>query len=190
MLWEFLRQSTDLYDGRHKHMLHVAPETQFEKLFSKVIGDGYITADLFDPRAKVKMDVTVIPFPADCFDVILCSHVLEHVPDDRKAMRELVRVLKPEGWAAILVPCFPERGKTFEDFSVTEPAERLKLFGQADHVRIYGSDFVSRLEESGFHVHVVYPPEFLSPEEIIRFNITRNSGEIFLCTKRQSENTE
>jgi SAM-dependent methyltransferase len=185
MVWEFFRRSTDLYDGRRKQMLHVAPEIQFVNAFTKALGDGYITADLFDPRAKVRLDVTDIQYPADFFDVIFCSHVLEHVPDDRKAMRELARVLKPQGWAAIMVPCFPERGATFEDWSVTDPAERLKVFGQADHVRIYGNDFVNRLEESGFDVRVVQAPEFLSPEEIVRFDINRYSGEVFLCTKRQ-----
>lgn len=166
-------------------MLHVAPEIQFEKTFSDVLGAGYITADLLNPKVKVKMDITDIQYPDAHFDVIYCSHVLEHVPNDRKAMHEFARVLKPDGWAAIMVPYFPERGGTFEDFSVTDPSERLRLFGQEDHVRIYGNDVVDRLSNAGFEVSVVRKQDFLSSQEIAQFNLTVHSGDIFLCTKTQ-----
>jgi SAM-dependent methyltransferase len=129
------------------------------------------------------MDITDIQYPDESFDVIFCSHVLEHVPDDRKAMREFARVLKSSGWAVILVPCFPDRGKTFEDWSVTDPAEWLKVFGQADHVRVYGNDFADRLQECGFDVRVVHPCDFLSPKDMKRFDV--EWGDIFLSTKRQ-----
>jgi SAM-dependent methyltransferase len=184
MVWPFFSRRTNLFDGQPKKMLHVGPEIQFEKALSRAVGTGYITADLAYPKVTVRMDLTQIPFPPDFFDVVFCSHVLEHVPDDRKAMQELARVLKLAGWAVIMVPCFPDRGPTFEDFTVTDPAERLKLFGQEDHVRIYGNDFVDRLAESGFEVAVVHPSDFLSPEEIIRFAISSFSGDVFLCTKR------
>lgn len=186
LAWVFFHRMTDLFDGRQKLMLHVAPEIQFGKPLFKAIGGGYITADLLNPRAEVRMDITDIQYPADFFDVIVCSHVLEHVPDDRKAMREFVRVLKPKGWAAIMVPCFPDRGKTFEDLSVTDPADQSRLFGWKGHVRIYGDDFVGRLEQSGFVVHVIHAWDFLGPEEISRFNITAHSGDVFLCTKQDS----
>jgi SAM-dependent methyltransferase len=189
MVWAFFHRRTDLFDGRPKTMLHVASEAQFESALSKAIGDGYITADLLDPRARVRMDITDIQYPAEFFDIIFCSHVLEHVPNDRKAMAEFARVLKPQGWAAILVPCFPERGATFEDFSVTDPAQRLKLFGQADHVRVYGDDFVGRLEQSGLEVRVVHASDFLSSEEIARFDVAW-SGDIFLCSKRGTAKTQ
>jgi hypothetical protein len=186
MAWSFLLRRTDLFDGRQKRMLHVAPELQFEHYLSKALGPGYITADLLQPRVHVRMDLTEIPYAAESIDVIFCSHVLEHIPNDRKAMREFARVLKPKGWVLIMVPCFPEIGKTFEDFSVTDPAERLRLFGQEDHVRIYGDDFVSRLEDAGLEVRIVRTPDFLSAKEIAKFNITSLSGDVFLCTKRQS----
>jgi SAM-dependent methyltransferase len=96
-----------------------------------------------NPRAMVRMDITDIQYPKDTFDVIYCSHVLEHVVDDRKAMREFHRVLRPDGWALLLVPITVE--KTFEDPSVTDPEERLSVFGQEDHVRCYGPDYVERL---------------------------------------------
>jgi hypothetical protein len=183
MVWSFFSRRTNLFDGRSKKMLHVGPEIQFEKALTSVVGAGYITADLLYPKAKVRMDITKIPFPRDFFDVVLCSHVLEHVPDDRKAMGELARVLKPDGWAVIMVPYFPERGPTFEDFTVTDPAERLKLFGQEDHVRIYGNDFVERLKESGFEVRVLHSLDFMTPDEITRSGISGFSDHVFLCTK-------
>jgi ubiquinone/menaquinone biosynthesis C-methylase UbiE len=108
-----------------------------------------MTADLHSP-AMVKMDITNIQFPDETFDVVYCSHVLEHVPDDRKAMREFYRVLKSNGWAVLLVPIIVE--KTFEDPSIDKPKDRLRLFGQSDHVRKYGRDYVDRLRESGFSV--------------------------------------
>jgi predicted SAM-dependent methyltransferase len=190
MAWSFLLRRTDVFDGRKKNMLHIAPEPPFEAVLSKVLGDGYVSADLLQPNVRVRVDITDIPYPADFFDVIYCSHVLEHVPNDRKAMQEFARVLKPRGWAIIMVPHFPEIGKTFEDFSVIDPAERLRLFGQEDHVRIYGDDFVSRLENAGFEVRVIRTADFLSAEEIARFNITKLSGDVFLCTKPQGRTEE
>lgn len=184
LVWLFLHRLTNLFDGSSRTMLHVAPEIQFENGLRAAVGPSYITADLLDPRAKVKMDITNIQYPDSFFDVIYCSHVLEHIPNDRLAMREFVRVLKPSGWAVIMVPCYPDRGKTFEDPSVTDPKERLRLFGQEDHVRIYGNDFIDRLNAAGFDVRVIRSSDFLSPAEIARFNLTTHSGDVFLCTKR------
>jgi predicted SAM-dependent methyltransferase len=131
----------------------------------------------------VKMDVTDIRFPDGAFDVVYCSHVLEHVLEDKRAMREFYRVLKVGGWAIILVPIFPGRLETFEDPSVTDPAERTRLFGQKDHVRWYGQDYLERLRESGFVVNVVNPEDFLAKNEIEHMGITSSAGEIYFCTK-------
>lgn len=117
LLWLYLTQKTDLFDGRPKDVLHIAPEPCFKPIFHQKLGAGYITADLNDDHVMVKMDITNIQYPDDSFDVILCSHVLEHVPDDRKAMREFWRVLKPTGWAILLVPIMAE--VTFEDPSMS-----------------------------------------------------------------------
>ena len=165
-------------------VLHVAPEEVFEKLLRHQLGDDYLTADLLNPRAMVKMDITDIRYPDESFDVIYCSHVLEHVPDDRKAMHEFFRVLKPSGWAVLLVPIIGER--TFEDSSITDPIQRSKLFGQEDHVRNYGRDYVDRLRGAGFYVEEVLPADFLSQEEIVRMGIHSAAGEIYLCKKQQS----
>jgi SAM-dependent methyltransferase len=133
------------------------------------------------------MDITDIHYPDNSFDVIYCSHVLEHVTDDRKAMRELARVLKPGGWALIAVPFFFAPGKTvfrdrtFEDPKVTTPAEREGVYGQNDHVRAYGLDFPDRLRESGFDVTVVTFPSSFSEEMVRKHGLSREN--IYLCRK-------
>jgi len=172
---------TDLFDGKSKKMLHVAPEPCFESRFRKQLGANYITADLSDPRAMVKMDITDIKYPDESFDVIYCSHVLEHVPDDRRAMREFRRILTRNGWAILLVPVY--EGKTFEDPTIVDPQERLKAFGQDDHVRIYGEDYVDRLRDAGFKVQVTRIDELVGKDDATRMGLTSASGEIYFCTK-------
>jgi ubiquinone/menaquinone biosynthesis C-methylase UbiE len=162
-------------------MLHVAPEPALEKLFSKQIGSGYLTADLYNSNVMVKMDITDIQYPDESFDAIFCSHVLEHVDDDRKAMSELSRVLKKNGWAIFMVPVNSE--VTIEDPDITDPVERFRLFGQQDHVRSYGHDFTQRLEQTGFEVKVISPSDFLSNEEMIKMGVIECTGDIFFCTK-------
>lgn len=133
---------------------------------------GYITADIESPLAKVKMDIHQIPFPANHFDVVLCNHVLEHVADDIKAATEINRVLKPGGWAILLVPFFhPMHDKTFEDNSITDARERERIFGQADHVRKYGRDYPQRLQAGGLSVIEENFAFELSPEVKFRHGI-------------------
>ena len=180
LIWLYFQRRTDLFDGRLKRMLHVAPETCLEPQLKRAIGSGYLTADLLDPGAMVRMDITDIGYPDGTFDVIYCSHVLEHVDDDRRAMREFRRVLKPEGWAILLVPITVE--KTFEDPTITDPARRLELFGQDDHVRRYGPDYLDRLRDAGFDVTTTVAADFLSNEEIARMGITHAAGEVYRCS--------
>jgi len=179
--WLYFMQKTDLFDGRPKKLLHISPEPAFEKELEQCLGSGYLTADLFDPRAMVRMDVADVCSPDEMFDVIYCSHVLECVPDDRRAIREFYRALKREGWAIVLVSITAE--KTFEDPAVTDPAERVRLFGQVDRVRRYGTDFAERLKGAGFKVKVITPADFLSEEEVEHMGISKAAGEIFYCTK-------
>jgi SAM-dependent methyltransferase len=135
---------------------------------------------MHDPAAMVRLDITEIDFPDESFDVVYCSHVLEHVPDDRKALAEIRRVLKPDGWAILLVPI--DAAETIEDPSITDPGERLRLFGQGDHVRRYGPDYVERLHQAGFDVAVTSPPQLATPVEIASMGLTPASGEIFHCS--------
>lgn len=181
LLWLFLQRSTDLFAGRPRTMLHFAPERSLEPRLRGLIGPGYLTADLYAGGVDLKLDIVRLPQPDETFDVIYCSHVFEHIPDDRAAMRELRRVLKRDGWAILLVPVTVER--TVEDPSVTDPAERLRRFGQEDHVRSYGPDYADRLREAGFTVKVITPADIATPEEIVRYGLTPASGEIYYCTR-------
>jgi SAM-dependent methyltransferase len=149
LIWLYLEDRTDFFKKKLK-VLHVAPEACFIPRFQKVHGDGYITADIESPLAKVKMDIHQIPFNDNTFDVVLCNHVLEHVADDIKAMSEINRVLKKGGFAIMQVPFFPPLPEiTFENRSITDPREREKLFGQDDHVRKYGMDYTKRIQRAG-----------------------------------------
>jgi len=180
LTWKFFEEKTNLFDGQSKKMLHIAAEEFFESRLRSCLKGDYLTADLFNPRAMIAMDITDIKYPDNSFDVIFCSHVLEHVSDDRLAMREFSRVLKPEGWAVLLVPITAE--KTFEDPSITSPEERLRVFGQEDHVRRYGPDYLDRLQESGLEVTVIPASEFMTGEEIREMGID-TSEEIYFCKK-------
>ncbi len=165
-------------------MLHIAPEAIFQLRFHEQINDKYLTADLYRDDVMVKMDITNIQYPDNTFDIIYCSHVLEHVPDDIKAMRELYRVLSSNGWAIINVP--QSHGLTQEDLSITDPELRTKLYGQDDHVRLYGSDYIDRLRSVGFQIKCIKPIDILSLPEIELMGITDASGNIYFCTKKLS----
>jgi len=164
-------------------MLHVAPEPIIERNLRHLFGKHYLTADLFSTHVDVKMDITNIPFPNQSFAAIFCSHVLEHVVDDKRAMREFRRILKADGWAIFLVPVTAD--KTFEDPSVVDPKERLRLFGQEDHLRRYGPDFKERLEHSGFRVEHIRSSDFLSPPEIRKMAVAHR--DIYLCRHRDED---
>ena len=133
-------------------VLHFAPEKAFLSKFKKLENISYDTIDLNSPLADIKADICNLPLKDNTYDFILCNHVLEHIINDKKAMQELYRVLKKGGIGIFQVPIDITKNKTFEDFSITDPKERNKLFGQYDHVRIYGMDFFDRLINVGFKV--------------------------------------
>lgn len=180
LVWLFFQRFTDLLTGGGKKLLHFAPEPVLSSRLSKLPGLDYTSADLYDPSAMVKADITNLQFPDETFDVIYCSHVLEHVPMDRQAMRECLRVLKHGGYAVIMVPITAD--VTFEDPSITDPKERERLFGQWDHVRRYGPDFADRLRDAGFDV-TIYTPEDVAKGETVRFAIPEGEGPIYLCRR-------
>ncbi len=152
----FLKDHTNLFSGSNLRLLHFAPEKNLADQIAAQHNIKYITADLDGNRADEKQDITQLTHGDDSFDAIICVHVLEHVPDDNNAMREMLRVLRPGGWALILVPIKKGLDKTLEDLSVTDPDERARLYGQSDHVRYYGKDFYDKLHHAGFQVSV-YP---------------------------------
>ncbi len=110
----------------------------------------YVSIDLSSRLARERMDLRRLQFPDEHFDFIYCSHVLEHIREDRQAMSELFRVLKVGGLALVIVPI--RTGPTIEDPAVTSPEERKALYHHPDHVRCYGDDFKERLEAIGFQV--------------------------------------
>ncbi|MBH8551091.1 class I SAM-dependent methyltransferase [Nostocaceae cyanobacterium CENA357] len=182
LIWTFFEKFTNLFDSNKKVMLHIAPEYCFQRRLNQMQNIDYLTADLFKPSAMVKMDITNIQYPDKSFDVIYCSHVLEHVLDDRKAMSEFHRVLKDQGWAVLQVPLNKNAPTTYEDPSITDPKERTKAFGQPDHVRVYGQDYEQRLIDTGFNVKRIEVKDIVSKEEIEKMRLRENE-DIFLCTK-------
>jgi SAM-dependent methyltransferase len=163
-----------------KRVLHFAPEAWMAPLLRRP-GVDYVSTDIDDPRADLNFDIQDIPLPEASVDVIVCSHVLEHVPDDRRATRELARILRPGGTALILVPQDPEREETYEDASITTPEGRLEHFWQADHLRIYGTDAARRLEDDGFNVLADRYATTLDPS-VVRRHVMGSPG-MYVATK-------
>jgi len=180
LTWLFMTQRTDLLSPPTKKMLHVAPELCLERPLQKSGTVQCFSADLAGESVMIQMDLTAICFPDRTFDVIYCSHVLEHIPDDWKAMREMFRVLKNGGWAIIQVPISVRT--TYEDPTITSPKERERLFGQQDHVRAYGEDYYDRLRACGFTVERERLPAQLEPATVRRLGLIPTE-EIPFCTK-------
>jgi SAM-dependent methyltransferase len=178
-LFLFLRDELRL-EARAGRILHFAPEPALQRWLARLPGAEYVSADLDSPRADMRIDVTDIPFADASFDVVLCGHVLEHVPDDRRAIAELHRVLAAGGDAIVQVPI---RGDvTFEAPDVVDPAERARVFGQFDHVRVPGRDYVERLRDAGFAVDEHDLPAGVEAEAVARHGLKH--GEIFYhCRK-------
>ncbi len=172
LLWLYLSKETNFLNQPLK-VLHLAPEQVFYRLFKKFDHWDYTTTDLYSPLAEVKADICKLPFESNIYDLVFCNHVLEHVPDDQKAMSELYRVLKKGGTLIAQVPIKEDRLKTFENWSITSPDERAKVFGQYDHVRIYGQDYYSRLEKVGFKAKAFDLISKLKPGEIIYFGLKK-----------------
>lgn len=174
LLWLYLQQETDFFTST-KSVLHMAPEQCFLNRFKK-LPHQYTTADLYSPIADVKADITNLPFEDQSYDIIFCNHVLEHIPDDTKAMQELFRVMKPGGFGIFQIPQDLNRAETFEDDSITDPKERAQIFGQYDHVRVYGRDYFDKLRSIGFQVEEVDYTQRISPELVEKYRLMK--GEI------------
>jgi SAM-dependent methyltransferase len=155
-------------------IVHVAPERVLRNRFRELPEVEYHAGDLTAEFGPERIDVTPPPYHTASVDAVICNHVLEHVPDDRKAMSEIRRVLKPRGWALLQVPGL-ELGleRTDEDPGVTDPAELLARFGQDDHVRRYGRDYSERLEAAGLAVELAYVDRTLPAAEVERYRLRR-----------------
>lgn len=187
LLWLWLTRETDFFKVPLK-VLHVAPEQAFYKRFRQQNNLDYTTTDLHSPLADVKADICNLPFDSNAYDVIFCNHVLEHIPDDQKAMQELFRVLKPGGWAVLQIPQDLSRASTFEDDSITDPQERAAIFGQYDHVRVYGRDYFDKLRDVGFTVEEIDYTAQLSQEEVRKFALA--PGEVLPVVRKINQNVK
>ena len=182
-LWLYVERRTDLLTpregGEPTRLLHLAPEHVLAERLRGLAHIDYLSADLDQP-AMENWDLTDVPHPDDTFDAIICSHVLEHVPDDRAAMRELRRILRPGGWAIVQVPIDYERAETLEDPAIQTPEDRERVYWQADHMRLYANDFPDRLRSEGLDVTVDRYLRTLPQEEIDRFGLI-SLEDIYVC---------
>jgi len=183
-LWLYFKNHTDLFSStKNIKLLHFAPEDVFLKKFATLNNIDYYPVD-FNPRLRGirdAVDVQHIKYDDEMFDIVICNHVLEHVEDDHQAIRELRRVLKKDGVAYIDSPVFKIK-TTLEDPEYNTPELRFKHYGQHDHLRRYGMDYVQRLENGGFLVNVIEPNKNFKKEELLRYGIKKGE-KIYLCTK-------
>lgn len=181
VLWLYLKERTDFFSKPRK-MLHIAPEQPFLGRLRKMSHLKLTTADLFSPLADVRCDIMDMPFETNTFDVIFCNHVLEHVTDDHKAMQELYRVMKLGGFGIFQVPVDYSREQTYEDASITSEADRATHFWQKDHVRLYGKDYLSKLEAVGFKAQRIDMATEVGEELCERYRLG-HSDNIYRCDK-------
>lgn len=181
LLWIYLEKRTDFL-ADHKKILDIAPIPFLQEKCKNLKNLDYISVDLSSPMVMIRMDIKNIAMSNNQFDAIICYHVLEHIPDDNKAMRELFRVLRPGGWAILQSPVDYNRDKTFEDPKIVSPEGRRHAFHQKDHVRIYGRDYKDRLEKAGFIVKLDNYNRELGDDKIRRYGLPKNEI-IYFCTK-------
>ena len=180
LLWLYLKKETDFFNSNNK-ILHFAPEQCFHKFF-KSFFKNYTTTDLNSPIVDIKADICNLPFNDNSFDYILCNHVLEHIYDDDKAMKEIFRVLNKNGIAILQVPIDIKNNLTHEGRDIDNEEVRNKLFGQYDHLRMYGLDYFKKLKKVGFNVKNIDYLSQLTKEEVEKFSLT-NAGTIPVCIK-------
>ncbi len=181
LFWLYLKNETSFFTENLK-VLHFAPEQAFYKIFRKMKNLEYTTTDLNSPIADVKADICNLPFQDNTYDFIICNHVLEHIPDDTQAMKEIFRVLAPGGVAILQVPYKASLDKTFEDNTITDPKERARIFGQYDHVRVYGMDYFTKLASVGFNVEAVDYTNMLTLTEVEKYRLPK--GELIPVCKK------
>ncbi|MFI3302372.1 MAG: methyltransferase domain-containing protein [Rikenellaceae bacterium] len=184
LLWLYLQNETSLFETCPT-LLHIAPEVSFIKRLKRAYSthpERYITADLESPLATMHFDVQDIPLADEFAEVVICNHIMEHIPDDHKAMSEIHRILKRGGWGVILAPIDYSRATTFEDDTITDPKLRTEIFGQYDHRRIYGRDYATRLTKAGFEVDEITYFDTLPPAQRELYSVMNEI--IYIVKKR------
>lgn len=178
LVWLFFKHKTSLFT-HPMSMLHAAPENCFIRRLKARPNLQYISIDLQSPLADRKIDLTALDFPSNSFDFFYAGHVLEHIPQDLQAISNIYRVLKPGGKALIMVPISGQF--TQEDPTITTPSQRKERYGQEDHVRIYGDDFIQRLQSVPFQVQSIQ--YYSSFSKFSRRYMSLSPETIFYCTK-------
>jgi SAM-dependent methyltransferase len=181
LLWLYLINELKIL-ASEINLLSIAPDYATQTKLRSLTNVNYTSVDLESPLAMQNEDLTNLSLKDNSFDAILCYHVLEHIEDDKKALSELFRVLEPGGWAILQTPIDTDRKHTFEDFTITSPDERKKVYGQSDHVRIYGRDYSLKLKDAGFIVKEDTFINKFSETEITKYVLDKNET-IFFCTK-------
>ena len=181
VLWLYLTKVLNIQEKKWK-ILHFAPERTLEKRMKQLKKLTYIGADLNPDLADYQMDITQIPHKENEFDLIICSHVLGHVPDEGLAIREMKRVLKKDGLAIVMTVIDLNNSKTYENEAIKTPEERLKNYGEDDLTRLHGLDFGQRLKTQGFEVEALDYRLTFSEAEQKRLGLGQGAREmLFLC---------
>ena len=173
LMWLYLKGHSNFFSADKLDVLHIAPEQCFHARFKKQANLNYLTGDIISPIADLHFDLHDIPLDDNRFDVVFCNHVMEHVDDANKCMRELYRVMKPGGWGIMQVPQDTNRDVTYEDYSIVSPEDREKHFWQKDHVRLFGMDYPEWLKKAGFEVDIFDKESNYSAELINRYRLSK-----------------
>jgi SAM-dependent methyltransferase len=182
--WLLLTSRPELL-AQARSLLHFAPEWTLRRRLSRIQHLRYVTADLSAPDVDLHLDLTAVSLPDKAFDAVICSHVLEHIPDDGAAMRELCRITADGGWCLVMVPLDLSRTETYEDPSIVEPLARHQAFWRPDHVRLYAPDIATRLRAAGFRVQRIIPGREFGAERCRRCGIGA-AEDIWLCRPERS----
>lgn len=163
-------------------ILHFAPEPSIQKVIRQNKQIDYYTGDIRPGRAMYVIDITDIQYKDNTFDYIISNHIMEHIPDEGKAVSEIKRVLKPNGKWILSFPICTDM-KTYEDKTITSPEQRLEKYGQKDHVRLYGYDFAERYEGYGLELQIYSPEKELDNDQINKFGFIKDDI-IIVATKK------
>ena len=178
--WLLLQQKTNLFRDDLR-LLHVSPKYSLLRQLKRMENVRYTAADLYPrPHMDIQMNLAAVPYRSETFDALICIHVLEHVKDDRHAIQELYRMLKPGGWAFVSVPIRFDQ-PTYEDPTITTPEGRRQAFGERSHHRIYGHDLAERLAGFGFEIQVFVGKD-IDPQTMDRYGLLDDEN-VFLCKK-------
>lgn len=183
LVYLYLMNEKNYVFREHVKLLHVAPEKELSRILKKALNIEYLSADLNASDVDVKMDITNIQYSDCTFDIVICNHVLEHIVCDYKAISEIYRTLRRGGFAVLQVPISLESEKTFEDALIIDPIDREKQYGQSDHVRIYGRDYVNKLENIGFDVDVVDYSNMIAIKYPNNYGLIADE-KVFVCYKK------